>query len=329
MVGVLLERDEALGDSAQGLVRRPCGCPAGVSRRPFPSSRTPMWFPGGGSATVRLGVLRTLRRLLAASPTLLVVENSTGRTRRLSLRCSTSDDVRRPGARGPAARHPRSRGGPGAARVGEAVTLAAVVVPGAHRRQRALRRSRRGGSRAVGGQPRARHGIQQRGAAADARGGPRRGAAAARPQPRLAVANDMREHAARAYTNLASALVRRRESAEACECSTPGSERDLDSWRYYMPSWKARALAQAGPPAAGACGGAGSAARAAPVGDHRIVASTPRPRRPCEEGSTRPACSTARGTPPSARARRSDSFRPRVLGRRQPGRRSHPPRDRG
>jgi DNA-binding CsgD family transcriptional regulator len=62
---------------------------------------------------------------------------------------------------------------------------------------------------------------------------------------RLALANDLQEHAARAFTNLASNAVKHREYKPAMrylnEGITYSTERDLDSWRMYMSAWRARA----------------------------------------------------------------------------------------
>ena len=59
----------------------------------------------------------------------------------------------------------------------------------------------------------------------------------------LALAADLHEHAARAYTNLGSILVELRRLTEADRELAAGiaycTERDLDSWRLYMSSWLA------------------------------------------------------------------------------------------
>jgi DNA-binding CsgD family transcriptional regulator/tetratricopeptide (TPR) repeat protein len=60
----------------------------------------------------------------------------------------------------------------------------------------------------------------------------------------LAQAEDLEEHVARAYTNLAATAVDDREYAEADRWLPEGiaycTERDLDSWRLYMLAWRAR-----------------------------------------------------------------------------------------
>ena len=62
---------------------------------------------------------------------------------------------------------------------------------------------------------------------------------------RLALDAGLQEHAARAYTNLASISVIRRDYELADHCLRAGidfcRERDLDSWRLYMTGWLARA----------------------------------------------------------------------------------------
>ncbi len=65
----------------------------------------------------------------------------------------------------------------------------------------------------------------------------------------LALAADLHEHAARAYTNIGSVLVTHRRYEEADRELTSGiaycTDRELDSWRLYMSSWlAASALAQ-------------------------------------------------------------------------------------
>jgi DNA-binding CsgD family transcriptional regulator/tetratricopeptide (TPR) repeat protein len=58
------------------------------------------------------------------------------------------------------------------------------------------------------------------------------------------------EHAARAYTNLGSSLVKKKNFPTALEMLNAGirycEERDLDSWTSYMLSWKARLYFEAG-----------------------------------------------------------------------------------
>jgi len=66
----------------------------------------------------------------------------------------------------------------------------------------------------------------------------------------LALAGDYHEHAARAYTNLASSTVMRREYQEARRWLEAGlqysAERDLDAWYPYILSWRARLRAEVG-----------------------------------------------------------------------------------
>ena len=60
----------------------------------------------------------------------------------------------------------------------------------------------------------------------------------------IALANGFEEHAARAYTNLASIYVRKRAYADAMRYLRDGLrytlERDLDSMAWYMVAWRAR-----------------------------------------------------------------------------------------
>ena len=62
--------------------------------------------------------------------------------------------------------------------------------------------------------------------------------------------NNMHEHAARAYTNLASTLVALRRYVDAARYLDDGiayTERlDLDAWRLYMLAWRARARLERG-----------------------------------------------------------------------------------
>ncbi len=66
----------------------------------------------------------------------------------------------------------------------------------------------------------------------------------------LALAADAHEHVARAYTNLGATAVTQRLLADGDRYLRAGIaycvERDLDSWRYYMASWRARLLAEQG-----------------------------------------------------------------------------------
>jgi len=61
----------------------------------------------------------------------------------------------------------------------------------------------------------------------------------------LALQDGLHEHAARAYTNLSSVSVAQRRYAAASRWLDEGlaycEERDLDSWRAYMLTWRARA----------------------------------------------------------------------------------------
>ncbi len=66
----------------------------------------------------------------------------------------------------------------------------------------------------------------------------------------LALAADAHEHVARAYTNLGASAVTQRLLADGERYLSAGIayciDRDLDSWRYYMVSWRARLLAEQG-----------------------------------------------------------------------------------
>ena len=66
----------------------------------------------------------------------------------------------------------------------------------------------------------------------------------------LALADDAHEHAARAYTNLASMAVTNRRLADAEDVLRAGitycTDRDLDAWRLYMGAHLSRALAEQG-----------------------------------------------------------------------------------
>jgi len=66
----------------------------------------------------------------------------------------------------------------------------------------------------------------------------------------LALANDAHEHAARAYTNLATTAVTNRSFTDADRHLEAGitycTDRDLDTWRLYMSAWLARSLAEQG-----------------------------------------------------------------------------------
>ncbi|MBV9493778.1 MAG: AAA family ATPase [Acidobacteria bacterium] len=61
---------------------------------------------------------------------------------------------------------------------------------------------------------------------------------------RIALDRGLQEHVARAYTNLASANVRRCDYAASARWLDEGiawcRDRDLDSWVYYMRAWRAR-----------------------------------------------------------------------------------------
>jgi DNA-binding CsgD family transcriptional regulator/tetratricopeptide (TPR) repeat protein len=65
-----------------------------------------------------------------------------------------------------------------------------------------------------------------------------------------ALAHDMQEHVARAYTNLGAVSVARRDYARAAAYLNQGiaycEERDLDSWSLYMRGWRARARLEQG-----------------------------------------------------------------------------------
>lgn len=66
----------------------------------------------------------------------------------------------------------------------------------------------------------------------------------------IALSNGFQEHAARAYTNLASDAVRIKDYPLAEKLLAEGlrycEERELDSWQTYMLSWKARLLLDTG-----------------------------------------------------------------------------------
>jgi DNA-binding CsgD family transcriptional regulator/tetratricopeptide (TPR) repeat protein len=65
-----------------------------------------------------------------------------------------------------------------------------------------------------------------------------------------ALAHDMQEHVARAYTNLGAVSVTSRDYARAATYLNQGiaycEERDLDSWSLYMRGWRARARLEQG-----------------------------------------------------------------------------------
>jgi DNA-binding CsgD family transcriptional regulator/tetratricopeptide (TPR) repeat protein len=62
---------------------------------------------------------------------------------------------------------------------------------------------------------------------------------------RLALANNLQEHAARAFTNLASMTVRNRNYRQAMRYLNNGiaytTEHDIDAFKLYMTAWRARA----------------------------------------------------------------------------------------
>ncbi len=66
----------------------------------------------------------------------------------------------------------------------------------------------------------------------------------------LALKNSYHEHVARAYTNISSISVERKDYAFAEQALEDGiqycEERDLDSWYAYMSSWKTRLLLETG-----------------------------------------------------------------------------------
>ena len=67
---------------------------------------------------------------------------------------------------------------------------------------------------------------------------------------RLALENSFEEHAARAYTNLATSSVRNRRFEQADRYLNEGiaycTERDLDSWAFYMKAWLAHLYLERG-----------------------------------------------------------------------------------
>jgi len=66
----------------------------------------------------------------------------------------------------------------------------------------------------------------------------------------LSLENDYQEHAARAYTNLTSNFVAGKQYRQAAIYFEAGiaytTERDLDSWLYYMQGWRARMRLETG-----------------------------------------------------------------------------------
>jgi DNA-binding CsgD family transcriptional regulator len=66
----------------------------------------------------------------------------------------------------------------------------------------------------------------------------------------IALQHGFQEHAARAYTNLATCAVNRHRYAEGARHLAAGlgycEEHDLDSWRVYMLAWRARAWLELG-----------------------------------------------------------------------------------
>jgi DNA-binding CsgD family transcriptional regulator len=66
----------------------------------------------------------------------------------------------------------------------------------------------------------------------------------------MAMADDLPEHVARAYTNIGAIAVVNRRLAEADRQLRAGiaycRDRDLDSWQLYMSAWLARSLAERG-----------------------------------------------------------------------------------
>ena len=66
----------------------------------------------------------------------------------------------------------------------------------------------------------------------------------------IALERDFHEHAARAYTNLATCSVERRLYAEASRWLEPGirycAERDLESWSTYLLAWRGRLFVETG-----------------------------------------------------------------------------------
>jgi DNA-binding CsgD family transcriptional regulator/tetratricopeptide (TPR) repeat protein len=66
----------------------------------------------------------------------------------------------------------------------------------------------------------------------------------------IGLARGFQEHAARAYTNLSSVIVRQRDYAVGLRYLNDGlaycEKHDLDSWRLYMLAWRARARLELG-----------------------------------------------------------------------------------
>jgi DNA-binding CsgD family transcriptional regulator/tetratricopeptide (TPR) repeat protein len=92
---------------------------------------------------------------------------------------------------------------------------------------------------------------------------------------RLALTHDLQEHAARAYTNLASFLIRGRNYEPGMRYLDEGlaytTERDLHFWRLHLTAWQARAQFEQGEWASAA----EAAGRA--LGHHRLSAITKAP----------------------------------------------------
>jgi ATP/maltotriose-dependent transcriptional regulator MalT len=67
---------------------------------------------------------------------------------------------------------------------------------------------------------------------------------------KIAMAHELEEHVARAYTNLGSEAVKRRDYAQAMHSLNDGIaysiERDLDAWSLYLLAWRARANLELG-----------------------------------------------------------------------------------
>ena len=66
----------------------------------------------------------------------------------------------------------------------------------------------------------------------------------------IALADELQEHAARAFTNIGSSAVKQRRYTDALRYLDDGiaycEKHDLDSWRFYMLAWRARARFELG-----------------------------------------------------------------------------------
>ena len=141
-------------------------------------------------------------------------------------------------------------------------------------------------------------------------------------------AEDLHEHAARAYCNLVSSAVVQRRHADAAACLEAGLEyctdRDLDSWTLYLQGWQARLLLDRGDVGAARDTAAGvlrhpGLSPVAQIEPLVVLCARRRARRWRRlAGATRsggPACRPDRRAA-TAGARRRGAMRDRVAGRR-------------